>query len=108
MLIPADRHDEEPMILSKIRKGERVDHYETLRQRKDGSLIPISLTISPIRAADGTIVGASKIARDITEHAEAQEQQQLMRSEEHTSEHKSLMRSPFAVFCSKKEYIYKT
>src|SRR3546814_14420371 len=78
MLIPADRHDEEPMILSKIRKGERVDHFETLRQRKDGSLIPISLTISPIRAADGTIVGASKIARDVTEHTEAQEQQQLL------------------------------
>src|SRR3546814_18652894 len=54
--------------------------YTTLfrSQRKDGSLIPISLTISPIRAADGTIVGASKIARDITEHTEAQEQQQLL------------------------------
>src|SRR3546814_1774821 len=95
MLIPADRHDEEPMILSKIRKGERVDHYETLRQRKDGSLIPISLTISPIRAADGTIVGASKIARDITEHAE--------RSEEHTSELQSLMRISYAVFCLNKK-----
>src|SRR3546814_2481739 len=54
--------------------------YTTLfrSQRKDGSLIPISLTISPIRAADGTIVGASKIARDVTEHTEAQEQQQLL------------------------------
>src|SRR3546814_19196901 len=85
MLIPADRHDEEPMILSKIRKGERVDHFETLRQRKDGSLIPISLTISPVRAADGTIIGASKIARDITEHTQAQEQQQLLLREDRKS-----------------------
>src|SRR3546814_5207923 len=50
MLIPADRHDEEDMILARIRSGERVDHFETLRRHKDGSLIPISLTISPIRA----------------------------------------------------------
>src|SRR3546814_7174893 len=78
MPIPADLHDEEDMILSKIRKGERVEHFETLRQRKDGCLIPISLTISPIRAAGGTIIGASKIARDITEHAEAREQQHLL------------------------------
>ena len=78
MLIPADRQDEEEMILSRVRSGRRVDHYETIRQRKDGTQLNISLTVSPIRAPDGTIVGASKIARDITERAEAQQQQQLL------------------------------
>jgi PAS domain S-box-containing protein len=67
ILIPPDRHDEEPEILTRIRHGERVDHYETVRRRKDGSLVDISLTVSPIKGADGKVVGASKIARDITE-----------------------------------------
>jgi PAS domain S-box-containing protein len=78
MLIPTERHDEEPAILARIRRGERVEHYETIRQRKDGSLIDISLTISPIRDQDGKIVGASKIARDITERRQAEEQQHLL------------------------------
>jgi PAS domain S-box-containing protein len=67
ILIPPDRQDEEPGILGRIRRGERIDHYETIRQRKDGSLINISLTVSPVKNAQGEIVGASKIARDITE-----------------------------------------
>jgi PAS domain S-box-containing protein len=67
MLIPHDRQSEEPAILERIRRGERVDHYETIRQRKHGSLIEISITVSPIRNAQGKIIGASKIARDITE-----------------------------------------
>jgi PAS domain S-box-containing protein len=67
ILIPLERHDEEPEILSRIRHGERIHHYETVRQRKDGSLINISLTISPIKNAQGRIIGAAKIARDITE-----------------------------------------
>jgi PAS domain S-box-containing protein len=67
MLIPTDRQDEEPGILARIRAGERVQHYETVRKRMDGSLIDISLTISPIRDRSGRIIGASKIARDITE-----------------------------------------
>jgi PAS domain S-box-containing protein len=67
LLIPPDRIDEEPAILDKIRKGQRVEHYETIRRRKDGSLIDISLTVSPIRNAEGEIVGGSKIARDISE-----------------------------------------
>src|SRR5882757_9461541 len=67
MLIPPDRPNEEPAILARIRAGERIDHYETVRQRKDGSRIEISLSVSPIRGWDGRIVGASKIARDITE-----------------------------------------
>ncbi|HEY7908549.1 MAG TPA: PAS domain S-box protein, partial [Thermomicrobiales bacterium] len=66
MLIPPDRHDEEPGILARIRRGERIDHYETVRRRKDGALLDISLTVSPIVGSQGTIVGASKIARDIT------------------------------------------
>jgi len=67
ILIPADRKDEEPEILEKIKRGESVDHYETIRRRKDGRLIDISVTISPIRDAEGKIIGASKVARDITE-----------------------------------------
>jgi PAS domain S-box-containing protein len=66
-IIPSDRIEEEPRILARIRNGERVDHFETIRQRKDGTLIDISLTISPVRDANGKVVGASKIARDITE-----------------------------------------
>jgi PAS domain S-box-containing protein len=78
ILIPPDRQNEEPMILERIRRGERIDHYETVRQRKDGSLIDVSLTVSPIRDRTGKIVGASKIARDITERKRAQERQELL------------------------------
>ena len=78
ILIPVDRRDEEPAILARIRRGERVDHYETIRQRKDGSLIDISLTISPVRDPDGRIIGASKIARDISERRRADERQRIM------------------------------
>jgi len=66
ILIPPERRDEEPAILERIKRGERIDHYETVRQRKDGGLINISLTVSPVKDAQGQIVGASKIARDIT------------------------------------------
>lgn len=66
LLIPHDHENEEPAILDRLRRGERVDHYQTVRRRKDGRLIDISLTISPVRDASGVIVGASKIARDIT------------------------------------------
>ena len=72
ILIPADRLEEEPDILARIRRGEIVDHFETVRQRKDGTRVDISLTISPVRDRWGRIVGASKIARDISEHREAQ------------------------------------
>ncbi len=66
LLIPDDRQEEEPDILARLRRGERVDHFETVRRRKDGSLVDISLTISPVKDQQGRIVGASKIARDIT------------------------------------------
>jgi len=78
IIIPVDRLDEEPSILEKIHRGERIEHFETVRQRKDGSFVDISLTISPIRNAGGKIVGASKIARDITELKKAREQQRLL------------------------------
>lgn len=67
ILIPKDRQDEEPQILSRLRQGERISHFETIRRRKDGTLINISLAISPIIGSDGRIIGASKIARDITQ-----------------------------------------
>jgi PAS domain S-box-containing protein len=66
-LIPADHPDEEPKILEQVRRGQRVAHYETKRVRKDGSIIDVSLTVSPIRDSLGRILGASKIARDISE-----------------------------------------
>jgi PAS domain S-box-containing protein len=67
LLIPADHGDEEPSILERIRRGERIEHYETIRRRKNGAMVDISLTVSPIIGEHGQIVGASKIARDITE-----------------------------------------
>jgi PAS domain S-box-containing protein len=66
-VLPPDRLNEEQQILARLQRGDRVDHFQTLRRRKDGRLIHVSLTISPIRDKDGVIVGASKIARDITE-----------------------------------------
>ncbi|WP_245514611.1 PAS domain S-box protein [Aquamicrobium defluvii] len=77
-LIPADRPDEEPNILSHIRAGETIDHYETVRRRKDGSLVEISLSVSPIRDRQGRIAGAATIARDITERRRAEQQQHLL------------------------------
>ena len=67
IIIPQDRLDEEREILARIRRGERIDHFETVRQRKHGGLVSISLTVSPVKNAEGSIVGASKVARDITE-----------------------------------------
>lgn len=72
VIIPPDRLNEEPQILARLRRGECVDHFETVRRRKDGSLIDISLTISPVRDERGRVVGASKIARDITERKDVE------------------------------------
>jgi PAS domain S-box-containing protein len=80
IIIPPERLDEEPGILDRIRRGERVDHYETVRRRKDGTLLDISLTISPVITADGQVIGASKIARDVTERKLAD--RKLRQSEE--------------------------
>ncbi len=72
ILIPQDHLDDEPKILERIRRNERIEHYETIRQRKDGKLLEISLTVSPIVNADGKVIGASKIARDVTEQKQAE------------------------------------
>ncbi|HLZ46961.1 MAG TPA: ATP-binding protein [Gemmatimonadales bacterium] len=72
MIIPDDRKHEEDMILGRLRRGERIDHFETVRMAKNGRLIDISLTISPIRNDRGELVGASKVARDITEQKRVQ------------------------------------
>jgi len=66
-LISEDRHYEEPIILGRLRNGEKIDHYETIRRKKDGTLIDVSITISPIHDREGKVIGVSKIARDITE-----------------------------------------
>jgi PAS domain S-box-containing protein len=71
MIIPADRQGEEDMVLGRIRAGEGLTHFDTIRQRKDGTLIPISLTVSPIHDDAGRVIGASKIARDITDRMKA-------------------------------------
>jgi PAS domain S-box-containing protein len=74
IIIPQDRLHEEPHILSQIRSGQRVDHFETIRQRKDGRLINVSVTISPVRDDRGVIIGVSKIARDITQQKRFEEE----------------------------------
>src|SRR3546814_13604472 len=77
ILLPDDRQDEEASILARLRRGEHVRHYETVRRCKDGSLVDISLSISPLRDANGAVIGASTIARDVTDRKRAE------RSEEH-------------------------
>ena len=79
LIIPEDRHHEEAEIISRVRVGQRVQHFETIRRRKSGQLITVSITVSPIRDANGAIVGASKIARDITDHKRTEEQLRLAR-----------------------------
>ena len=81
ILIPVDRLDEEPQILTRLRRGERVDHFETVRHRKDGSLLDISLTISPVKDARGRIIGASKIARDITQRKRVEQELEASRAQ---------------------------
>jgi PAS domain S-box-containing protein len=86
LIIPQDRLDEEREILTRIRRGERIDHLETIRQRKHGDLVNVALTVSPVKDAEGRIVGASKIARDITEQKRNQEHiRVLAREAEHRS-----------------------
>jgi PAS domain S-box-containing protein len=80
-LAAPDRENEMPAILESIRRGEKIDHYETVRRRKDGSLVDISLTVSPIRDETGRIVGASKIARDISVRKRLEERQRILTAE---------------------------
>ncbi|MGH7217137.1 MAG: PAS domain S-box protein [Nitrospiraceae bacterium] len=72
-LIPDDRQDEEPGILARIRRGESIEHYETFRQRKDGTKLPVSLTVSPLTDLSGNVIGASEIVRNITEQKRVEE-----------------------------------
>lgn len=81
ILIPPDREHEERTILDRIGRGERIEHYETIRRRKDGSLVEISLTVSPIRNAEGRVIGASKIARDISERKQKEDRIALLAGE---------------------------
>ena len=80
LVIPPERHAEESEILNRVRRGERVDHFQTVRRAKDGSLLDVSLTISPVRDPSGRVIGASKVARDIT--AQKQAEQALRESEQ--------------------------
>ena len=73
IIIPPDLREEERQILEKVRRGERIDHFDTMRVAKDGRRIPISLTVSPIRDSRGTIIGASKVARDISDRKRAEQ-----------------------------------
>ncbi len=84
MLLPADRLSEETDILATLRRGERVDHYETRRVRKDGEVIDVSISVSPIRDADGTVIGGAHVARDVSarKHAEREREELLRRAEE--------------------------
>src|SRR5205085_3007584 len=90
ILIPPDRQDEEPSILKRLRSGERVDHYETIRVRKDGRAINVSLTVSPIKDKHGRVIAISKIARDITEskqsEARLREQAEIIETINHTGQ----------------------
>jgi PAS domain S-box-containing protein len=78
VLAPPDRYNEIPRILEKVRRGARVNNYETVRLKKDGARIDVSLTVSPIRDSSGTVVGASTIARDITERKRVEETQRFL------------------------------
>ncbi|HYD83136.1 MAG TPA: PAS domain S-box protein, partial [Opitutus sp.] len=99
MLVPADRKDEEPRILERMRRGERVDHFETVRVRKNGEHFHVSLTISPLRDANGIIVGASKIARDITELKRISAEREMLLESERVAraqaEHANRMKDEF-------------
>ncbi len=87
LIIPRDRLQEETDIISRLKRGERVDHFETVRMRKDGALRDISVTISPVRDASGEVVGASKVARDITDRKRAEKS-----LADRAREHKALYR----------------
>ena len=81
MLIPDDRREEETTIIGRVSQGQRVETFETVRRCKDGRLVPVSVTVSPIRDATGAIIGASKIARDITEAKESERRIKLLMRE---------------------------
>jgi PAS domain S-box-containing protein len=98
ILVPTDCQKEEEAIMERVRRGERVEHYETVRKRKHGEVIDVSLTISPVRNAQGIVIGASKIARDITAHKRSEAQiVNLAREAEHRT--KSILATVLATVC---------
>src|SRR5690606_16518016 len=80
-LIPPELRSEEEDMLSRLKNGERIEHFDTIRVTKDGRRIHVSLTVSPLRDRSGQIVGASKIARDVTERKQAEDMQRLLFNE---------------------------
>jgi PAS domain S-box-containing protein len=96
MLLPPGSEDEVPAIMKRIRRGEKVEHYETKRQRKDGTIIDVSVTVSPIKTRDGDVIGASAIARDITERKQAEAARaQIARLEASQAAHRLLLERVF-------------
>src|SRR3546814_11657511 len=81
LLIPEDRLHEEDMIIGGVREGRRTEHFETLRRRKNGTLVNVSLSVSPVRNEQGEVIGASPLARNISERVEAQERKALLMPE---------------------------
>ena len=98
MLIPVERFDEEPEILARIRHGERIEHYETVRRRKDGTEVHLSLTVSPIIDSQGRVIGASKIARDISDRKaiEIAQREAVRRKDEFLATLAHELRNPLA------------
>jgi PAS domain S-box-containing protein len=80
MLLPPERLNEEPSILARLHRGERIHHFETVRRCKDGRLVDVSVSISPVRDANGRIIGASKVARDISELVATRRREDRLRS----------------------------
>jgi PAS domain S-box-containing protein len=97
LIIPAERRTEEDDVLARLRRGEKVDHFETERRTKDGRLLTISLTVSPVRDREGRIIGASKVARDITERKQVEEE---LREAKRAAEAASLAKDKFLAVLS--------
>jgi PAS domain S-box-containing protein len=96
ILLPPGSEDEVPTIMGRIRRGETVEHYETKRQRKDGTIIDVSVTVSPIKTRDGQVIGASAVARDITERKQAElARAQIARLEQSQAAHRLLLQRVF-------------
>jgi PAS domain S-box-containing protein len=96
MLLPPGSEDEVPAIMERIRRGEKVEHYETKRQRKDGTIIDVSVTVSPIKTRDGDVIGASAVARDITERKQAESARaQIAQLEQSQAAHRLLLERVF-------------
>src|SRR5690242_12073397 len=89
LIIPHDRQAEEDEVLAQLRRGEKIDHFETVRQRKNGELVNVSITVSPLRDAGGRIVGASKVARDISERKRAEREREELLSRERVARYQA-------------------